>query len=253
MSTKAGQCRAGDSAVATGTSEAGSTVCRTAGRTAVVVQMRLGSSRLPAKALLPLASGTLADAVMERLRGIPAELYILASDHEGCRALYSRAREHGFETLAGPTDDVLARFVLAIRQFGLGRVIRATGDNPFVSVELANIAVAEADATGADYVGLTGMPLGMGVEVVKAEALVDADSGQASAYDREHVCPYLYNNPGRYAIHRPQCPAGYRMPDSKVTVDTIDDYDAARELVMDLGYNPPDAAILHWLAGRTAS
>lgn len=215
--------------------------------TGVVVQMRLDSSRLPRKALLPLAGTTLAGAVMRRLRGIASDAFVLATDADGARALGPVASEFGFSVFAGPKDDVLARFVLAAKAFGLERVVRATGDNPFVSVPLAELALDESDSTGADYVGLVGMPVGMGVEVVSVAALARAASSTDSAYDHEHVCPYLYGHPEQFRVQRPCCPDTYHNPAARLTIDTIEDYRRAESIIRALGDEPADDAILSWL------
>jgi len=216
-------------------------------RTGVVVQMRLDSTRLPGKALLKIGGTNLAGMVMRRLRAIPADAYVLATDADGSRALAVTAREFGFSVFEGPKDDVLARYAMAAEAFGLERVIRATGDNPFVSVTLAGRAVAVADESGADYVGLVGMPVGMGVEVVDVPALYKAAKESTSAFDREHVCPYLYGNPAVFSIQRPRCPPEYRFPDARVTVDTPADFRQAETIVSALGAEPSDSALLVWL------
>jgi len=219
-------------------------------RTGVIVQMRLDSTRLPGKALLPLGGTTLAGMVMQRLRGIEADEYILATDADGARVLSDTAGESGFSVFAGPKDDVLARYVMALEHFCLGRVIRATGDNPFVSTILAALAISAADEAHADYAGLVGMPTGFGVEVVAASALRQAAREATSPFDREHVCPYLYGNPHRFTVVRPDCPPGYRMADGRITVDTEADFRRAEALVAALGSEPDDADIMDWLAGQ---
>ncbi len=219
-------------------------------RVGVVVQMRLDSSRLPRKALLPLGDTSLAGAVMRRLRGVRADERVLATDEAGAEALAPVAMEHGFSVFAGPKDDVLARYAMVVRAYGLDRVVRATGDNPFASAILANAAQEAADETGADYVGLVGMPVGMGVEVVDARALLEAAAEADSAYDREHVCPFLYGRPERFKALRPQCPPSYRLPEARVTVDTAEDYERATAIVSALGDEPSDEAVIAWLRAR---
>ncbi len=48
--------------------------------TAVVLQARMGSTRLPGKALLPLGGSTLVEQAMARLALVPAEARVLATD-----------------------------------------------------------------------------------------------------------------------------------------------------------------------------
>ncbi len=219
-------------------------------RSGVVVQMRLDSTRLPGKAMLEIGGTTLAGMALRRLRGLAADEHILATDADGARALAGVAAEFGFDVFAGPKDDVLGRYAMVVGAFGLGRVVRATGDNPFVSVPLARLAMATADESGADYVGLLGMPVGMGVEVVDAEALLRAAESSSDPFDREHVCPFLYNNPDRFMVLRPECPAGYRLPDGRLTVDTAEDFERALAVVASLGPEPTDADLMSWLSDR---
>jgi len=218
-------------------------------KTGVVVQMRLDSRRLPGKALLPLGGTNLAGMVLRRLRALAVDEYVLATDPDGAKAFADVASESGFSVFAGPKDDVLARYTMAAEAFGLTRLIRATGDNPFVSVTLAVLAMDAADESGADYVGLVGMPVGMGVEVVSVAALCKAAGAATSTFDREHVCPYLYTNPSVFSILRPECPIAYRLPGARITVDTPADFKQAEALVAALGPLPSDNAILAWLKG----
>jgi len=217
---------------------------------AVIVQMRLDSSRLPAKALLPFGDGTLSDAVFARLSRIPADMRVLATDVDGARKLGPIAAAHGFETFTGPKEDVLARFAMAIGAFRPDRIVRATGDNPFVSPELATMLCAFAADESCDYAGYAGMPVGMGVECVDAEALLAADRESVDPYEREHVCPWLYRHPERWKVRRPRCPDEYSFPEGRVTVDLRSDYEDALRIAGSLGSDPDSLALVRYLRSR---
>jgi spore coat polysaccharide biosynthesis protein SpsF len=76
----------------------------------------------------------------------------------------------------------------------------------------------------ADYSGFQGLPLGCGVEVLCAGALFEADRLAVKDYDREHVSPFLYTNPDIYRISRPYAEEALCVPESRVTLDTPEDY-----------------------------
>jgi spore coat polysaccharide biosynthesis protein SpsF len=198
--------------------------------TAVVLQARLDSTRLPGKALLPLGGEPLVFRVMEALNGVRAGLHILACPDDAHIPFAPLAERAGFEIMAGPKEDVLARYCAAIRQFGLRRVIRATGDNPFVFADAAAALNDEAAALDADYAGYAGLPYGAGVESVAAAALLRAEKEAASPPEREHVCPYLYGHGELFFLHRPLAPARWRRPDLRITVDTAEDLTRAERL-----------------------
>ena len=220
--------------------------------TGIVLQARLDSSRLPGKALLPLGGKPAIFRVMEALKHVPSELRIIACPEDSFSVLKPLADDAGFHILAGPKDDVLERYCRVIRHFSLSRVIRATGDNPFVFADAAAALNAEAAALNADYAGYAGLPYGAGVESVSAAALLKASEETDSAYDREHVCPYLYNNPEKFKIHRPTAPEQWKdseqltvnsekekgMREMRVTIDTIEDYVNAVKLYDALNDEP---------------
>jgi len=197
---------------------------------AIVLQARVDSSRLPGKALLPLGGKPMVLRVMEALNRMPAELRVLACAEDSESAFAELAEEAGFTLFAGPKEDVLGRFCLCIRNFGIQHLIRATGDNPFVFTDAVNTITTEALTLNADYAGYSGLPLGSGVEYVNVKALLRAGDEAASQYDREHVCPYLYTHPEKFLLHRPLAPQYWQFPDLRLTVDTQQDYEQAQVL-----------------------
>lgn len=202
--------------------------------TAIVLQARLDSRRLSGKSLLPLGGRPLVFRVMEALNCLKADLRILACP-EDCTAAFSPlAEEAGFELVAGPKEDVLARFCIAIRKFKMERIIRATGDNPFVFIDAAEAINREAEALGADYAGYAGIPHGSGVESINSEALLRAGRESESAPDREHVCPYLYVHPELFLLHRPLAPGIWQDLTMRLTVDTSKDFSQAEALYQGL-------------------
>jgi spore coat polysaccharide biosynthesis protein SpsF len=201
---------------------------------AIILQARLDSSRLPKKSLLPLGGKPLILRVMEALNRVPAELRVLACPEDSATAFAPLAMEAGFSLFTGPKDDVLGRYCLALRIFNVKRIIRATGDNPFVFTDAATAINTEALTLGADYAGYSGLPLGAGVESVSVDALFRAEIQTSAPYDREHVCPYLYAHPELFLVHRPLAPPHWQDSSIRLTVDTPDDYERTKLLYAEL-------------------
>jgi spore coat polysaccharide biosynthesis protein SpsF len=167
---------------------------------------------------------------MEALKTVPCDVHILACPWDCLVPFAPLAERAGFEIFGGSKEDVLNRYCSALRYFKADRFIRATGDNPFVFADAAAALNQEAAALGADYAGYSGLPYGAGVESVSAEALFQAEREAAAIPEREHVCPYLYNNPGRFLLHRPLAPLKWQGPFFRFTVDTWEDYERAQFL-----------------------
>ncbi len=202
--------------------------------TGVFVQVRLGSSRLPQKALLELAGRPMIEHAMRSLARLPASVHALVTDSGSAARLEEPASRCGFRVFAGPEDDVLERYVLASRRFGVDEIVRATGDNPLVSWELARMAVAARRRHGADFLAYDGPPLGTGVEVVRAAALEVALAESRDRYDAEHVSPFLYRHPERFRCVRLTAPAAYRYEKGRVTIDTQEDFERIAGLMREL-------------------
>ena len=209
--------------------------------TALVLQARLDSLRLERKCLLPLGGRPLILRVMEALAGLSCDAKILACPEDCVEPFSPLAKEAGFEIVTGPKDDVLTRYCNAIRFCSADRVIRATGDNPFVFSDAAQELDREAAGLDADYAGYSGLPYGAGIESVKAKALLRAEKEAQTPWERENVCPYLYGHPEIFSLHRPLAPVKWQGFGMRITVDTEEDYLRAQKLYAALEKTPPAA------------
>lgn len=217
--------------------------------TGVFLQVRLDSSRLPNKALLELGGRSVIEHAMLSLKRVPASVHAIVTDSTSRDLLELRAARCGFQTFVGPEENVLERYVLAARQFGVTTVVRATGDNPLVSWELARQALGELRRRDADYCGYDGPPLGTGVEIVRTAALERAVRETRSRYDREHVTPYIYRHPELFAAFRIPAPAAFCLPQGRVTLDTPEDYRRLCAIFDELyaGAPVPAFRLVRWL------
>ncbi len=219
-------------------------------RTAVLVQVRMGSTRLPGKALLPLKGMSVIRHVMRALQGVPADVRALVTDQSSAAAFEADAAAEGFGIFVGSPLDVLDRYCAASRKYSADRVIRATGDNPLVSAALAREIMALHQEKGADLSHYLGCPWGMGVEVVEAEALHRADREAKDPVEREHITTYIYRHPERFIILEPQAPPRANAPEARVTVDTLEDFRRVERIFTDLYHGSPLEAeeVIGWCA-----
>jgi spore coat polysaccharide biosynthesis protein SpsF len=209
--------------------------------TALILQGRLDSTRLPGKALLPLGGKPMICRVMEALKTVAADAHILACPDDCRDAFEPLAASAGFVLAIGPKEDVLGRYCIAVRQSRADWVIRATADNPFVFADAASALLLEGRSLGADYAAYGDLPHGAGVELVRSAALLQAEAEAALPAEREHVCPYLYNHEELFSLHRPPVPHRWRRPEIRLTVDTAEDYGRAQQLYREIALLPPEA------------
>lgn len=205
----------------------------------LMLQVRLGSSRLPAKALLDLVGLPVITHAMKALRLVPVDDYYLVTDAESAPRLKPLADREDFGVFVGDPENVLARYCACAEATDADVIIRATGDNPLVSPMAARLARALQEGTRCDYAGIVGTPYGTGVEVISASALLEASRGEPSDYEREHVTAVLYRHPERYRIEMRQAPSALSCPDLRVTLDTDEDYRWLQQLFGELWEGRP--------------
>jgi spore coat polysaccharide biosynthesis protein SpsF len=204
----------------------------------VILQARMGSSRLPGKVLAPLGGRTVLAQCIERLVAARVgEVVVATTTRPEDEAIVAEAGRAGVAVVRGPVDDVLGRFVAAAEPWTGPYVVRATADNPLVDVECASRLLRLLDV-GADYAVEEGLPIGGAVEAMRTEILREAGELACSAYDREHVTPFIRQSADRYAVRCVPAPIELRRPSLRVTIDTRQDLQYVRSLVDEAGDEP---------------
>lgn len=197
----------------------------------VILQARMGSSRLPGKVLAPLGDRSILAHCIERLQAARVgEVLVATTTRPEDEAVVAEARAAGVDVTRGPVDDVLARFVGALDGWTGPYVIRATADNPFVDFDGPARLLRLLDA-GADYAIEEGLPVGAAVEAMRVEVLREAGALAITPSDREHVTPFIRQAVDRFAVCIAPAPLELRRPSLRLTVDTRADLHFVRSLV----------------------
>lgn len=177
-----------------------------------IVQARLSSSRLPHKVLAKIGPLALLEHIAARLAslqgaGIETHFALAEAESEELTDFVGRL---GISFSRGDAYDVLQRYIdasadLADRDF----VLRLTGDNPFPDQHQIARLVEYARSHELDYGYTADLPLGMGAELVRVNALRSVwlrgrpgtGSGGIEPYHREHVTVFIRENPHLYEIY----------------------------------------------------
>lgn len=175
------------------------------GKSVAIVQARLGSSRLPLKSLLCLRDLPIIDWVTRRLaqsRRLDG-LLVAVPDTELDRVLLEHLQRRGVPCLAGPENDVLARFRLAASAADAGLVVRVCADNPLIWGEAVDRLLAHYEHAGCDYAynhipRNNRWPDGLGAEVLSRELLEELDARAKQPAQREHCLNYIWDNAAAY-------------------------------------------------------
>lgn len=172
-------------------------------KTGVVIQTRMGSTRLPGKVMLDLCGKPVIQHVIERISQSKEidDIIIATTTLEQDKIIVKEAERNCVKWFRGSEEDVLSRYYHAARENNLEIVVRVTSDCPLIDPYVTDNIVryfkenehdivtnASADLRTRTY------PRGLDTEVFSFKALEDAFNNAREKYQREHVTPYLYEN-----------------------------------------------------------
>lgn len=206
------------------------------GRTVVILQARMGSVRLPGKAMALIAGRPLVSHCLDRLRASDVGPVVLATTtHPEDDVLARLAEMVGVGVIRGSGDDVLTRFSDVVRAYPARLIIRATADNPAVDIDAVRRVQRWLDVADADYVVEDGLPYGSAVEAVRRDVLVQAHLWAREPSDREHVTTWIQRHTDRFRVQRIPAPRPLMRPELRFTVDTPTDLAYMRQVLSAAG------------------
>jgi len=196
----------------------------------IVVQARMGSTRLPGKVLLPLGSSSVLSFLLERLASLSVPITLATTALQKDDVVEHCGREFGVAVFRGSEEDVLDRFWGAAGN--VDAIVRITADCPLSDPEIISRALDLFYHLNVDYLSNTlhrTYPRGLDVEIFTRKTLEIAAQESSSPYDREHVTSYITSHPERF------CLANFidseDLHDWRLTVDTKEDLDLVRSVV----------------------
>ncbi|CAM3530051.1 cytidylyltransferase domain-containing protein [Marinicrinis lubricantis] len=201
-------------------------------KTIIIIQARMGSSRLPGKVLMPLGNTVVLDYVVSRCQKLDVnEVVVATSVLPQDDAIEQWCAGSGVTCFRGSEDDVLSRYYECAQSYAPDCVIRVTSDCPFVDVEMAEDMIRVMEHTRADYVKLKGdLPRGLAVEVFAYSALEYIHQHGTEPRHREHVTYYGYEFAEKFQTAVYEAPAAKCQPQLRITLDTPEDYDLCRSI-----------------------
>jgi len=197
-------------------------------RTGIVVQARMGSSRLPGKVMMDLSGRPVLWHVVNRLRQcVRANAIIIATTRlEQDDRIETFAAEMGVACVRGSENDVLGRYALAASVHDLDWIVRVTSDCPLIDPHVIDEMLAIAHHGDEGFVSNVHLdaskrtfPRGLDAEVFSSKLLAWAHEAAAESYQREHVTPFLYEHVTRthYYVN------GENESQYRLTLDTPED------------------------------
>jgi spore coat polysaccharide biosynthesis protein SpsF len=247
----------------------------------LLIQARMGSSRLPGKMLLPLHGLPIIDWVVRRTARatLPALSIVATSSSAQDSPLAKHLEEQSVQVFRGPEDDVLERFRLAGAAVSATHIVRVCADNPLIwgeeidtlirrylriSQELSKPPLASPPASLREpsdnlyvynHIPRNNLyPDGLGAEMISFPLLEYLAATATLPAHREHCLSYIWDNPESFCIHTFDPPdPRLRRPEIKLDIDTQADYQKLMRLPLAPDSPPEEVVRIYKGASRAES
>ena len=204
-----------------------------------IIFSRMGSSRLPGKALRHIAGEPLIKRVINRVSKVKnlSTIVVATSNSRTDDGLTQYIQSLNIEVFRGAAHDVLNRAVSCASYLGVDKFVRINGDSPLIDPELLEKGIDMWGDPNLDLISNVfprTYPVGMSVEIIKTDSLKKILGLTADSCDREHITRFFYKNPEKFRIlnfesGRPD------LRKVRLAVDTKEDLERINWLFKELG------------------
>lgn len=203
-----------------------------------IIQARMGSTRLPGKVMRNICGRTMLARVVQRASHskLIDQIVIATTAKVSDNPVVAECDHLNVSVFRGDEQDVLDRYYQAATAYDAEAIVRITSDCPLIEPEVVDQAIRAFLNEHPDYASNTlevTYPRGLDAEVMTMEALTKAWQKATEPYQRIHVTPYIYQNPGQFKLFSIMNEADYSY--YRWTVDTQDDLDFVRAVYSRLG------------------
>lgn len=200
----------------------------------IILQARMGSSRLPGKILKKIGKMSLLEHIFFRLKFLKHNVTIVlaTSNLPQDDIVEIFCQENNINCFRGSENNVLERYYLCAKDYRFDHIVRMTGDNPFPDIEEIDKLIDLHLEVGSDYANsFKVLPVGVGAEIFTFDALEKSYFEGKEPHHIEHVNEYMLEHPEIFKTLILEVVQNKKRPDIRLTVDTEEDYRKACYIV----------------------
>jgi len=213
---------------------------------AAIAAVRMKSSRLKQKAILPIQGMSSIERCLENCLKFPLidEVILATSTLEEDAVLKEYTLQGKAKFWQGDPEDVISRYLGACEKYGIDVIIRVTGDCPVISPEIAGFLLKAHFAAGADFTESRRFAVGSNSQVYNVEALERVIQLVGKADYSEHMTLYMTNNPHIFKVNYVDLPEEL-VRDYRLTLDYPEDLEMFNELFKKLQEENLDSTLVN--------
>jgi spore coat polysaccharide biosynthesis protein SpsF len=206
----------------------------------LIIQARMGSTRLPGKSMMDLAGAPLVGRILERIKRCRCldEIVLAIPDTQEDKILELLGNQYNVKVFLGSENDLVERYYQAALWTKADLIVRIPADN-------ATPEPSEIDRIIQHHISLrrpgfssnlseinnSGYPDGIGAEIFDFQLLEHVRNQEKDKNKREHVHLNFYNYSKQEAVDESWCPIStvscpkiFRRPDLILDVNTFEQY-----------------------------
>ena len=206
----------------------------------LIIQARMGSTRLPGKSLFDLAGEPLVGRIIERVKRCKRlnDIILAIPNNDDNLPLREIALRYNIKLFLGSENDLVSRYYKAAKFFETKFICRLPADNPtpepsefdrLIDFHLENNV--NGFSTNICNVNNSGYPDGIGVEIFRIDLLERIYKDIIDPEKREHVHLNFFNYKTGMAtdnklcpVKTIKCPKSFRRPELVLDVNTEEQY-----------------------------
>ncbi|MEO5331170.1 MAG: hypothetical protein H7839_04040 [Magnetococcus sp. YQC-5] len=206
-------------------------------RVVLILQARMGSTRLPGKSMMDCAGAPLVGRIIERVKRCQQlhEIVLATTSKDEDQVLCDLAQAYQISSFQGAENDLVDRYYQAALQYRADVVVRLPADNAVPEPsEIDRIVKFHLQGkfdfcSNLAQIFDSGYPDGIGAEVFDFSSLEIIWKEKSDLKKREHVHLNFFDystqmptDPERFSVGTLPCPAEFRRPDLVLDVNTLD-------------------------------
>ncbi len=215
-------------------------------RVVLIIQARMGSTRLPGKSMMDLAGAPLVGRILERVKRCQRidEIVLAIPDTPADARLGDLGRSYHVTVFAGSENDLVERYYHAAVSSQADVIGRLPADNATPEPSEIDRIVAHHLSLGRrgfssnlSVIGDSQYPDGIGAEMFDFSLLAEARERHTAPRQREHVHLNFFDYSIQKAVDEQwcpvstvQCPPEFSRPDLVLDVNTPEQYAFMRQL-----------------------
>ena len=193
------------------------------------IEVRMTSTRLPGKVLMPIAGKPVLQHVIERHRRskLTDEVVVTTTINETDEPIVELCEQIKCPYFRGSEEDVLGRIVGAGEEHKADILVQGMSDDPLIDWRYVDqlvemLAKGDYDCASSEFKET--FPIGLGMRVYSFPKLRDAALVDVAPAYREHAGYSIRSQPEKFKVINLEAAGNMHWPTLRLTLDTDADY-----------------------------